>query len=77
MSTKRIVIGYLLSGMLGIIGCSKPAERSEQAVGTAGTAKPSTAGTLTEAEARELGIQAVVYGMAGSETPRMESRQTP
>jgi len=62
MSTKRIVVGCLLSGVLGIIGCSKPAERSEPAVGTAGTATPSTAGTLTEAEARALGIQAVVYG---------------
>jgi hypothetical protein len=31
-------------------------------VGTAGEAKPSTAGTLSEAEARQLGIDAVVYG---------------
>jgi hypothetical protein len=62
MSTKTIVVAFLLSGMLGIIGCSKPAERSDQAVGTAGSAKPSTAGTLTEADARQLGIQAVVYG---------------
>jgi hypothetical protein len=62
MSRKTIGVAFVLSGMLGI-GCSKPVERSEPAVGTAGTAKPSTAGTLTEAEARELGIQAVVYGI--------------
>jgi len=62
MTTNRILVGCLLSGVLGIIGCSKQAERSEHTVGTAGTATLSTAGTLTEAEAREVGIQAVVYG---------------
>jgi hypothetical protein len=62
MSTKTIVVAFVLSGMVGIIGCSKPAERSEQAVGTAGKAEPSTAGTLTEAKARQLGMEAVVYG---------------
>jgi hypothetical protein len=53
MWTKTIVVAFVLRG-LGVIGCSKPVERSEQAVGTAGMAKPSTAGTLTEAEARQL-----------------------
>jgi hypothetical protein len=63
MSTKTIVVAFSLSGLLGIIGCSKPVERSsEQAVGTAGTTQPSTPGTLTEAEARQLGIDAAVYG---------------
>jgi hypothetical protein len=62
MSTKTIVVAILLSGMVGI-GCSRPAARPEPAVGTAGTAEPSTAGTLTEAEARQLGIQAAVYGI--------------
>jgi hypothetical protein len=60
MLTKAIVV-FLLSSTLGIIGCSKPAERSEQSLGTAGT-EPSTTGRLTEAEARQLGIQAAVYG---------------
>jgi len=57
MTAKIIVLATALSGMLGI-ACSKPERSSQQAVG--GAHKDAT--TLTEDEARQLGIEAVVYG---------------
>jgi hypothetical protein len=79
MSTKTIVVAFVLSGMVVIIGCSKPVERSEQAVGTAGKAEVSTAGTLTEAEAHQLGMEAVVYGyplVLGDVTKQVQTNVT-
>ena len=79
MSTKTIVVAFVLSGMVVIIGCSKPVERSEQAVGTAGKAEVSTAGTLTESEARQLGMEAVVYGyplVLGDVTKQVQTNVT-
>jgi len=47
MPTKAIVVGFVLSNVLGGVGCSKPEGRTRQPVGTVGTVEPSTAAMPT------------------------------
>src|SRR5262245_34693462 len=72
MRTKTVLVALLMSGVTGLLACSRAEQRPRQTTGTTGTAKSSTpnpvgtagttAGKLTEDEARQLGIDAVVYG---------------
>ncbi len=76
MTTKTIVAALFMSGVVAVAACSKVEQRSQPTAGTTGTTGSSTdsavkaggtdnpdrQGTLTEAEARQLGIDAVVYG---------------
>jgi hypothetical protein len=76
MITKTIVATLLMSSVCAVGACSKGEHRSQPTAGTTGTTGSSTdavvkaggtestdrQGTLTEDEARQLGIDAVVYG---------------
>lgn len=72
MTTKTIALA-LFMGAFGVVSCSKSDRPSPRAVDTAGTAGtsdksvktetlPDDQGKLTEEQARQIGIEAVVYG---------------
>ena len=52
----------VLLGTLAVVACSKPESSSQPAVDISGTAARNDSTKLTEAEARQLGIEAVEYG---------------
>ncbi len=73
MTTRMIVVAFVLSGGFAVSACSKRAEHAQQPVGTAGAATPAPATgkaaaahdhtvTLTEEAALQLGAEAVIYG---------------
>jgi hypothetical protein len=76
MTTKTIVAALFMSSVFAVVACSKAEQRSQHTAGTTGTTGSSTdtavkaggtdstdrQGKLTEDEARQLGIEAVVYG---------------
>jgi hypothetical protein len=76
MTTKTIVAALFMSSVFAVVACSKPEHRSQPTAGATGTTGSSTdaavkaggtdstdrQGKLTEEEARQLGIDAVVYG---------------
>jgi hypothetical protein len=65
MTIKASVVATALLSTFAVVACSKPESASQQTVGTTATGRtdtPNDTTTLTEAEARQIGIDAVVYG---------------